>query len=250
MSKYSNQTHPEDKANWLNRIIISWADGLVSLGNKSHWKQEFHPNVAQKDNLQQNSYRLKQYYKVLLMAESLNEKTSDKNFLMHAIGKAFKRSAIFTFCMLCVYMTMEFAIILLSYNILDLSDKYSKSKIQPEDMQMWGFIWRFLVLVILMIFRVLFLYNGNHEADRVGARAGTSIILMVYKKILKVSTLNPSSFNEGTIINNIQVDVNKISQSFAQMAYGVESVISCVFSIFLGFYLYGWVISILFGTSF
>jgi len=71
---------------------------------------------------------------------------------------------------------------------------------------------------------------------------------MVYEKILKISTLNPSEHNEGSIVNHINVDAVKFKDAVGILVYGVDCFWQLVFGLAFGFYLYGWLLLVLLGT--
>jgi len=52
---------------------------------------------------------------------------------------------------------------------------------------------------------------------------------MVYEKILKISTLNPSEHNEGSIVNHINVDAVKFKDAVGILVYGVDCFWQLVF---------------------
>jgi ATP-binding cassette subfamily C (CFTR/MRP) protein 1 len=74
---------------------------------------------------------------------------------------------------------------------------------------------------------------------------------MIYQKILDVSTLNPSSHSEGSIINHIQVDCVKLnSTAVSAIISGVDSIGQMVFALTFGVFIFGWVFLVFPGVYF
>ena len=103
------------------------------------------------------------------------------------------------------------------------------------------------------IFASFLSYTLYNFASWMGARISlwmkTAVIYLTYKKIMKVSTLNPSEFTEGSIINFIQVDAMKIQDSMINVLTAIDNAFQLLLSFAIGFFFVGYYYLILLSVS-
>ena len=198
------------------------------------------------------NYRMQKLnYRVLLQKEKIEETKNEKDgttkkekvVIINAIYQSFSKSLVWSVVMITIQVFAEVLEVLLTYKIL--YDAASGVTDDKDRQPVWFLGCEFLGLILCANIQAITYMNGYLEVDRISARICCSLTFMIYNKILKVSTLNPSEFDEGKIINYIQIDANKLNRSIGVLVFGLDSFWNLFFALLLGFILYGWVLVVL-----
>lgn len=73
-------------------------------------------------------------------------------------------------------------------------------------------------------------------------RVKSSFMAMIVDKIMKVSTMNSSKYNEGTLLNYIQVDIDRIENCLSQLLVILTSLTSIIIGLAMIYYFIGVVV--------
>ena len=98
-----------------------------------------------------------------------------------------------------------------------------------------------LILAINFIYPVTYTYL-NWVSYRAGMRVKSSIMSLIVDKILRVSTLNSTKYNEGTLLNYIQVDIDRVEHCLNQLVSVISNSNSIVLGLIMIYYFLGIVV--------
>ena len=234
----ASQPNPEDKAWFLSRWTFSWVAGLARLGNKTLFKQEFHPLVSKDDDIAKT-------YPILEKAYNANPDAS----IIKAIKSAYGGMMCFIIFLDILKVLMDSGIILIMYFVVKKTQ--DDEKLAPEERDMYMYVGLFCGILGCQFGSALFYNYLSYWVNKTALRISSSISYMIYQKILDVSTLNPSAHSEGSIINHIQVDCVKLNNvAVGAIIAGVDSIFQMCFALTFGVFIFGWVFLVFPGVYF
>nr|QUF59447.1 ATP-binding cassette transporter Abcc1-1 [Brachionus angularis] len=226
---------PEKYANLLSRLTFSWISGLIYKG----YKQEINQNDVWDMDKDNSCKKLgedleKEWNKML----SINKKESKNKFPkfksssikpegidMEPItefsqGKR-KKTPSLGWCLIKIHWNYLFisGLLLLIQDLLELTgplllDGLIRFVSNKKQSNMIGYFLASLLFIKLII-QSFCLHHYFHNSFIAGARTRTSLMNLIYKKSLKLSTESRRTATSGEIINLMQLN----TQSFVELSF-------------------------------
>lgn len=232
IKKYASAQHPLDQVNFLNKAFISWASYFAYIGNKTPWKQEYHPNLPTEDDIDRNLLMLKENYK--------------DTSITRAILKTFKLQILKFIGLGTLHMMCDSGSSLILLSLTRYTE--DASKLLPEDRDVWDLIPYFCGILVLQMFSSILSNYSQISLKRLSLRIQASLESMIYDKILMFSVLNPSDHDEGSISNYVNVDAPKVKDALEQFVWVFEGALTLCFCMVFGFYFYDWKFAVCLGV--
>lgn len=128
-------------------------------------------------------------------------------------------------------------------SIIEEAERRNPSNIGEEIKKSTDRIVGFLlcILAINLIYPVVNIYL-NWITYRLGMRVKSSFLAMIVDKIMRVSTMNSTKYNEGTLLNYIQVDIDRIENCLSQLLVILTSLTSIIIGLAMIYYFIGVVV--------
>lgn len=213
-NKLMFEAHPLEKAGVLGALTFSWVNPFLWIGNRTSLEQKMMPDVPKRDRVETN--------------EQLISTTFNKN---GGIGKTvaaiYKWAFVKCFFLMMITQMCYCSLALILYLFVkDLAEEKYRGDERFKRFGMW-----FGLIILTQFLGGLLINYITIDLTRVGIRLKSSVIFAVYKKILRVSVLNPSQHTEGSIINYVQSDCQKIEDAVGKFSMALES----FWQIMLGF---------------
>lgn len=220
IAKLAQSIHPLDKTGFFGAIFFSWVKPFLWIGNRSSFSQEMHPRVPKRDSVVRNESKLFEIYKqkgsIGKSIISLFFWNILKNFFLMGFAQLF-------LCMMSIFMYL--IIITNASTTLNRDEKNS------------FYIYYFGGLLLSQIVGA-FIYNYIAcDLSRLSVRLKSSVIFAIYKKLMKISVLNPSEHTEGNILNYINVDAQKLEDAITKLNLLFESIWLVIFGFSLCIFL-------------
>lgn len=179
-----------------------------------------HPAVPKRDSVVKNESKLFEIYKrkgsIGKSIISLFFWSIFKNFVLMGFAQLF-------LCAMSVFM----------YLIIVTNTDDSISRDDKND----RYLYFFGGLLLSQVFGS-FLYNYIAcDLSRLSVRLKSGVIFAIYKKLMKISVLNPSEHTEGNILNYINVDAQKLEDAITKLNLLFESFWLIIFGFTLCIYL-------------
>lgn len=231
----THKRHPLQKAGLISKLFFLWVNKPLKLQKKlkGEFKQEDHYDLPTKDLISKNYRRIA------------------KNFFRHAKGKSMSKTLLRTYSCQSFGLTL----IIILYAALNFSTAYILSKVVEEiqskkDFKKWENIQPILIYFSAIIGAFFFssvLYNYSlFQVTRLSYRLRSSLMTIIFEKMLKRNSLNPSSHSEGQIVNYIQVDCMKYEQSLLNVINIVNLSVSFVIGNIYIWFLLKWTVFAMF----
>ena len=201
--------HPLSRSGFFSLITFSWASKFIALARAGVFKQAMHPMLTRLERSEVNHLKLQAL---------LNQGKG-------VFGSVFKTYG-------CIYM-LTILVTILDCGLLGVSMLlvYWLSAEFEADIRQHGRVLNRLdplqligSLVIIAFVRLFINEYANFTRERIGTRIQAGLKASVFAKVLRVSIVNPSKFDEGSITNNLQIDVGKFGDtmwSFNSLFYNL-----------------------------
>lgn len=206
--------HPLQEAGLISSLMFLWVNPFLWLGNRTSLEQKMMPDVPKDDRVETNEQEI---------SNSFNKIGGIGKTVASIYKWAFLKCAFLMFITQACYCSLALFMYLIIKELAE--DKYSGD----EKTKRFG-MWFGLVIGTQLLGGMLTNYI-TLNLTRIGIRVKSSVIFTVYKKILRVSVLNPSQHTEGSIVNYVQSDCQKIEDAVAKFSLALEA----VWQILLGF---------------
>jgi ABC-type multidrug transport system fused ATPase/permease subunit len=192
------------------------------IGKRKSFEQSMHPPAPTRDRVDRSERRIIDLYKTHgSISKSIIEMykgTIWKNFILMALCQG-------SLCMLSVLM------------YLTIKDSLNDSFSSDER------TWRLgIYLGLICVCQILGSFLKNYiycDLSRLSVRLKCGVIFTVYKKLMRISVLNPSEHTEGNILNYINVDAQKLEDAITKLSLLMEAIWLIIF----GFSICIWLIS-------
>lgn len=213
-NKLSVNPHPLEKAGILSVLFFWWVNPFLWIANRTSLEQKVMPDVPKKDRVEVNEQQIANEF--------------SKN---GSIGRTIRSTYLWTF-LKCAFLMMitqacyASLALILYFCIKD----FASGDFQGDERTKRFGIWFGLIILSQFLGGMLMNYI-TVDLSRTGIRLKSAVIFAVYKKILRVSVLNPNQHNEGAIVNYVQTDCQKIEEAISKFSLLLES----VWQILLGF---------------
>ncbi|KAI9592802.1 P-loop containing nucleoside triphosphate hydrolase protein [Syncephalis fuscata] len=215
-----------DAANWISRLFFHWVTPLILLGRKRDLSSEDLPKLSEKES----SDKLADDLQIQWEIEKTRIADQKQPRLWLVCAKALKYRIVIS-GIICFFMSM---VRLLNVFMLWM---VIKSVETPNESIGVSFGWGAGLLISMLLRTILF---GQYEfaTARLGFRAQTGMITMLYRKALKLPIT--ASTHTGQIVNLVSNDASCFDMTAEHLHYLWMSPITSILSV-VGLYLQlGW----------
>ncbi|XP_030490551.2 ABC transporter C family member 8 [Cannabis sativa] len=230
VQKTENRGTEIDRACFLEKLTFSWIGKLFSLGYSKPLSLEDIPSLSSEDEAIIGYQKFKQAWDGLLSAESSRDKT--KNFVLWAIVKVYMKENIY----IGICALLRTISVVVSPLILYAFVNYANSK--EENLQQGLSILGCLVLTKFV--ESLTQRHWFFNSRRSGMRIRSSLMVAVYEKQLKLSSLGKKRHSTGEIVNYVAVDAYRMGECLWWLHLGWNSGVQLLLSIVVLFKVTGY----------
>lgn len=189
IEKLKTGPHPLQRAGILSALLFWWVNPFLWIGNRTTLEQRMIPDVPKRDRVEVNETKLLGAFYTKGSIGSSIVKMYKWSFLKCAVLTMITQGC---FCSLALFLYF-------------LIDAMATGKYKTKTDKMYGYgMWYGLIVGTQFVGSLLMNYISC-DLSRTGIRLKNSVIFAVYKKILKMSVLNPNAHTEGNITNYVQV---------------------------------------------
>lgn len=206
VSKLSQGNHPLDKTGTIGALFYSWVNPFLWIGNRTSFSQDMHPDIPKRDSVERNESQLFEIYRrkgsIGSSIASLFFWNLVKNFILMGVAQ-------FSYCMMSVCM----------YFIIMTNQDQTYTRNEKNEL----YLYLFGGLLASQVIGSFFFNYITCDLSRLSVRLKSGVIFAIYKKLLKISVLNPSEHTEGNILNYINVDAQKLEDAITKLNLLFES---------------------------
>ncbi|XP_048757959.2 multidrug resistance-associated protein 1-like isoform X1 [Ostrea edulis] len=259
VSSSDKKKSPEEMASFLSKITFWWFTSMVIRGYKhaltiedlwhlnhedtcgvvvphfeKYWEKEVERSIRKTQRMYVHSERRVEGEMMELNAvpreeDDLMEDQAESQYkvparLLKALVSAYLPLALLTALYKLIYDIMQFV----SPLLLKLLIKFTVNKSEYQ----WRGIFYSLLMFIMAMIQSFILHQYFHGCQLLGMRIRTSIICLVYRKMLRLSNTAKKSSTVGEIVNLMSVD----AQRFMDLTTYVHTIWSAPFQIIVALY--------------
>ena len=234
---FAKQKHPLEKANIIQQMMFTWLDPFINRTTKGKiFEQSMHPKIPHADRATNNFTRLWEN-------RARNKGKGLLSNLWGVYGLSFFISVLFMLAMLSFGALKKYFLYLIS---LELEVQFKKEESISRD---WNDL---LVLIGFLIILTILDSSFNQLIQlwrmRFAFRVEFSLSCMVYDKLLRIGLINPSSHDEGSLTNNLQVDCGQFGGSIFALTHIISTIGNLGISIGMGVWLFKWRFFVMIGV--
>ncbi|GJV26566.1 putative ABC-type xenobiotic transporter [Tanacetum coccineum] len=189
-----------EEPSFFSKLVFSWVNPLISLGYRKPLVLDDIPSLATKDQARVAYEQFKMAWDLLQ-----SEKTSND---VKLVGRALQRVYCKEMVVVGIYALLRTISVIVGPLLLYAFVNYSNSEIENVR---YG-----LVLVgCLIVVKVVESLSQRHfffDAKRLGMRMRSALMVAVYEKQLKLSSLGRKRHSTGEIVNYIAVDAYRMGE--------------------------------------
>ena len=223
MDKLQDRRHPLDTQGVWSHLNFNWVGYYLRKTKEGDFDQCMHPDLPA-DNDPMANYR------------HLSSIDYKKSGLFTAVFKRYGGR----FALLLIYTIVKVVATGLMSVILYLMSKEIDMQIDEHGkIEQWEYIVQLLALSLGLT--VVYTYSaglGDFERIRLALRIQAALKLIVFDKVTRLSLINPCGHDEGSLINNLQIDCERFSQSMNRFSGIFYSFSNLGISMALGAYLF------------
>ena len=226
-------THPLLTAGLWSKANYSWVDYYMKLARKDQLTQKDFPQLPHEERTQTNLTLIK------------SNQTEGRGLF----GCVFRGFWVVYFSSILL-TTIELAL----SNIALLLIVYLNQEIE-SDIRQYGRIidWQTPSVIVGALLTIAFSAMYMQEfttfcRERIGIRITSGVRALIFSKLLKMSIVNPSDHDEGSIINNLQVDADKFNNTMAGFAHFYSDIINFSVTLTLGIWLFSSIFLVMVGA--
>ncbi|XP_050380978.1 ABC transporter C family member 8 [Argentina anserina] len=200
-SAETSQETPLGKAGFLSKLTFAWINPLLTLGYSKTLATEDIPSLVSEDEADLAYQKFAQAWESLCREKS---SSSTGNLVLRAIAKVYLKENIWiAFCAL-----LRTIAVVISPLILYAFVNYSK---EEEE----NFSQGLIIVGCLIITKVVESLSQRHwffDSRRSGMRMRSALMVAVYQKQLKLSSVGRRRHSAGEIVNYIAVDAYRMGE--------------------------------------
>lgn len=225
--------NPLASANYFQKLFLTWIGGYVNASKEKAWKQEDHYPLPVQDSV---------YYTKPLIKNCFDTKKG----VWGAIFSAYRKECISVLIVLLLITLLNFSTAIFLTNVISTiweAEQRNPTNVGAEIQEEVGSVTTNLVLILSvnLVYPVVNIYL-NWRAYRVGMRVKQSMMAIVVDKIMKISTLNSTKYNEGTLLNYVQIDIVRVENCLSQLITILSSGTSVILGLCLIYFFIGAVV--------
>lgn len=206
--------HPLETSGLLSSLMFLWVNPFLWIGNRTALEQKVMPDVPQKDRVETNE-------------QEISSSFSKIGGIGRTVATIYKWAFLKCAFLMMITQACYCSLALIMY--LSIKELAEEKYTGDEKIKRFG-MWFGLIVATQFLGGMLTNYI-TLDLTRTGIRLKSSVIFAVFKKILRVSVLNPSQHTEGSIVNYVQSDCQKIEDAVAKFSLALEA----FWQIILGF---------------
>ncbi|XP_076958110.1 ABC transporter C family member 8-like [Bidens hawaiensis] len=193
-------TNQVEEPSFFSKLVFSWVNPLISLGYRKPLVLEDIPSLAPKDQA------VTAYEQFKIAWDSLQgEKTSNH---ANIVGRALKKVYYKEMVLIGLYALIRTISVIFGPLLLYAFVNYSNSEIKD-------FKYGLLLIGCLIVVKVFESLSQRHfffDAKRLGMRMRSALMVAVYDKQLKLSSLGRKRHSTGEVVNYIAVDAYRMGE--------------------------------------
>lgn len=212
--------HPLEKAGFISSMLFWWVNPFIWIGNRTSLEQRTMPKIPKRDEVEHNEAKLQEAY-------SLKGGIGSSIFYMYKWN--------FLKCIFLMMITQA-CFCSLALFLFFLINDISEGKFTGDEKYKRYGMWYGLIAGTQLLGSLIINYISC-DLSRTGIRLKSTVIFAIYKKVLRVSVLNPNQHTEGNILNYVQSDCQKVEDSISKFSQIMESIWQIVFGYTVCIYL-------------
>ncbi|KAK9923579.1 hypothetical protein M0R45_031988 [Rubus argutus] len=218
-----------DHASFLSKLTFAWINPLLNLGSSKTLALEDIPSLVSKDKAKLAYQRFARAWDSLLREAN---SCSTRNLVLRAIAKVYmKENICIAFC--AVLRTISVVVSpLIVYAFINYSNAEEKNL--SEGLVIVG------CLILSKVVESLSQRHWFFESRRSGMRMRSTLMVAVYRKQLKLSSVGRRRHSAGEIVNYIAVDAYRMGE----FPWWFHSIWSLVLQLFLAIGVLFWVVGL------
>ena len=219
----SSQPHPLERASWFSQLHFTWLSGYIDKMRTTLFEQDMHAELPTADGAEHNARLL-----------NLNPKNYDG--LWRQLKKTFGPRLYLLYCTTILrsllFGATSYLVYVISEEIQVQAEAHGKIVDHETPTIMLG------ALVLLTILEVYVAELADFERIRQSMRVQGGLAVSLMQKVLRISILNPSAHDEGTLTNNLQTDIDRVANSLNAINDLVSNFSGLVVTAAVGVYLF------------
>ncbi|KAI3979583.1 hypothetical protein MKX01_001775 [Papaver californicum] len=200
-AKGENNTSGLGNANLFSKLTFSWLNSLMGVGHSKPLVLEDIPNLVPEDDAF-TAYQA--FFHAWEVLQSQNSSGNDSNLVLWALAKVYYKEMI----LVGIYAFLRALSVVLSPLLLYAFVNYSTRK---EEKLSHG-ISLVGLLIIVKVVESLCQRQWNFSSRRYGMRMRSALMVAVYQKQLKLSSVGRKNHSTGEIVNYIAVDAYRMGE--------------------------------------
>ncbi|XVF25110.1 hypothetical protein REPUB_Repub13aG0185700 [Reevesia pubescens] len=195
-----NQTELS-QASFLSKLSFSWINPLLSLGNLRPLALEDIPSISTEDESNLAYQKFANAWESLVRDKSSNDR---RNLVLRAITKVYFKENIFIAVCAILRTIAVVGLPLLLYAFVNYSNQEERNL--QEGLILLGY------LILSKVVESLSQRHWFFASRRSGLRMRSALMVSVYQKQLKLSSLGRKRHSTGEIVNYIAVDAYRMGE--------------------------------------
>ena len=232
--RYNNRCHPLENIGFLSKILFTWLTPLVKKSYKNSFDQKDHWKTYSKFHVCKNQIKF-------------DDQSQTKKEGIVLVFKMFSyKFMIFFFCIL--NGILDFLDIVIIFFVTEyLTSTYN----HPENnFSLKTFSIYLSLFIVIQVLKILNQGIVNHVVFNEILISRNCFTYSILEKSFKLPLGGMSKDSKGNITNLIQVDCNSLKDEAIEMPFLIFTLISCIGSFIMSFFLIGHSFLIFLGTSF
>ena len=188
IQKLSTKSHPLDKTSCLGAFFYSWVSPFLWVGKRVPFEQNMHAPAPKRDMVSRSEKRIIDLYK--------STGSISKSIIAMYKGTIIKNFILMALCQGCLNSVAVFMYLIISDAAVTVDNEERTKKM-------------IIYFGALIVGQVLGAFLKNYiycDLSRLSVRLKCGVIFTIYKKLLRISVLNPSEHTESNVINYMNVD--------------------------------------------
>ncbi|KAL8122791.1 hypothetical protein AgCh_010969 [Apium graveolens] len=190
------------QANFFSKLVFSWVSPLLSLGSSKPLNLEDIPSLATDDQAITANKKFVQAWNSLQRDKDSN---NARNLVFWAIARSYWREMVFVGILAFLRTAFISLAPVLLYGFVNYSNRDAESTTLPG----------VLLVGSLVICKIIESFSYRHfyfSSRRYGMRMRSALMVSVYQKILKLSSLGRTRHSTGEVVNYIAVDAYRMGE--------------------------------------
>ncbi|OVA11350.1 ABC transporter [Macleaya cordata] len=202
IGKGENNRSELGKSNLFSQLTFSWLNSLMRLGHSKPLSLEDIPDLVPEDEANIAYQAFSHAWEELLVSQKSSD--NDSNLVLWALARVYLKEMI----LVGIYAFVRTLSIIVSPLLLYAFVRYSNR--EKEDLSQG-----ILLVGLLVIIKVIESLSQRHwyfSSRRFGMRMRSALMVAVYQKQLKLSSLGRKRHSTGEIVNYIAVDAYRMGE--------------------------------------